>query len=318
MSLFCLIQGENMKYSAIIPVYNEQDNVEILYDELSKVMSSLGEDYEMLFIDDGSKDDTFKKLKKISLQNNNVHIIKFRRNFGQTAALDAGIKNAKGNILITLDGDLQNDPNDIPRLLSKMNEGYDVVSGWRTKRKDSFSKKVISFLANKVRVRLTGDTIHDSGCTLKVYKKICFNGVTLFGEMHRFIPTILRYKGFKITELPTNHRERKFGKSKYGVKRVFKGLFDLLFIKFWNDFSTRPIHFFGSLAVFQFVVSALIFVEQMIKAVIIKKLDLGPLLLLSVLFIITGFLTLILGFLAEIMIRMYYDKKPNYDIEEII
>lgn len=307
-----------MEYSIIIPAYNEQDNVLPLYNELTEVMKSLKKQYELIFVEDGSRDRTFERLKQISAADKYVKILKFRRNFGQTAALDAGIKQAKGKILITVDADLQNDPKDIPRLLAKMqNEDFDVVSGWRWKRKDSLSKKFFSLFANKFRRWLTGERIHDSGCTLKVYKRECFKGINLFGEAHRYIPAILRWGGFKIGELPVNHRARRFGKTKYNFKRLFKGFFDLIFIKFWNDFSTRPIHFFGALATFQFGIAFLILIEQIIKAIVIKALYLGPLLVLSVLFVITGFLTMIFGFLAEIMIRMYYREKPNYEIEAV-
>jgi glycosyltransferase involved in cell wall biosynthesis len=307
-----------MEYSVVLPVYNEQANVAPLYSELTPVMHSLGKQYEIIFVDDGSNDRTFDALRNIEGRDKNVRIIKFRRNFGQTAALDAGIKQSKGRILITLDADLQNDPKDIPRLLEKMKEGYDVVSGWRAKRKDSFSKKIFSKFANKFRRWLTGETIHDAGCTLKVYKRECFDNLTLYGEMHRYITTVLKYRGFRIGELPVNHRARKFGKTKYNFKRIFKGLFDLLFIKFWNDFSTRPIHFFGGAAVIQFAAAFAILLEQIIKAFVIKALYVGPLLILSMMLFITGFLTFFFGFLAEIMIRMYYREKPNYEIETVI
>jgi glycosyltransferase involved in cell wall biosynthesis len=305
-----------MEYSAIIPVYNEEENILPLYTELTTVLQKLKKEYEIIFIDDGSTDKSIERIQKLILKDKNIRAIKLRRNFGQTAALDAGIKNAKGNILITLDADLQNDPNDIPKLLAQLNE-YDLVTGWRMNRKDTISKKIFSKFANILRRRLTGDTIHDAGCTLKVFKKECFSNITLFGEMHRYMPTIVRMKGFKVTELPVHHRPRKHGKTKYNYKRLFKGLFDLLFLKFWMDFSARPIHFFGTLAVTQFGLALLILIEQIIKAIVIRSLSLGPLLMLSVLFVITGFLTFIFGFLAEIMVHMYYREKPNYEIEEV-
>jgi glycosyltransferase involved in cell wall biosynthesis len=308
-----------MQYSVIIAAYNEQDNIIPLHNELTPVMQSLKKPYEIIFVDDGSKDSTFQRLQAISAKDKHVRVVRFRRNFGQTAAWDAGIKQAKGNILIMLDADLQNDPNDIPRLLAKMQkDNLDVVSGWRWKRKDSFSKKIFSGFANKFRRWLTGERIHDAGCTLKVYKRKCFDGITLYGEMHRYVTTLLKFRGFRIGELPVNHRPRIAGKTKYNFKRLFKGLFDLLFIKFWNDFSARPIHFFGTLAVMQFSIAGLIVVEQIIKAIIISALYLGPLLLLAVLFVITGFLTFFFGFLSEIMVRMYYRERPNYEIEQVI
>jgi glycosyltransferase involved in cell wall biosynthesis len=306
-----------MEYSVVLPVYNEQDNIAPLYNELTPVMRSLGKQYEIIFVDDGSKDRTYERLLQLAIADKCVRIVKFRRNFGQTAAMDAGIKQSKGKILITLDADLQNDPKDIPKLLQKLDSGYDVVSGWRWKRKDTLSKKFFSKIANKIRRSLTGDKIHDSGCTLKVYKRECFDNLTLYGEMHRYITTVLRFRGFKIGELPVNHRSRKFGKTKYNFRRIFKGFFDLLFIKFWNDFSTRPIHFFGAAAMLQFCLAGLILIEQIIKALIINALYLGPLLVLSVMLVITGFLTFFFGFIAEIMIRMYYRDSPNYEIEKV-
>ncbi len=311
------IRGWNVEYSIVLPVYNEQDNILPLYQELTPVLHSLGHPYEIIFVDDGSTDHTFERIRLLAAHDKRLRIVKFRRNFGQTAALDAGIKHATGNIIITLDADLQNDPKDIPRLLAKMREGYDVVSGWRWKRKDSFFKRFFSRFANRLRRWLTGETIHDSGCTLKVYKRECFKDITLYGEMHRYIPAILRFKGFRIGELPVHHRQRKYGTTKYNFKRLFKGFFDLLFIKFWNDFSTRPIHFFGTAATAQFVLAFVILIEQIIKAFIIRELLLGPLLILSVMLIITGFLTFIFGFLAEIMIRLYYREKPNYEVEAV-
>ena len=307
----------DFEYSVVLPVYNEQDNVIPLYRELTPVMLGLQKPYEIIFVDDGSTDRTFEALQYVAKMDKRVKIVKFRRNFGQTAAMDAGIKNSRGNILITLDADLQNDPKDIPHLIAKLRRGYDVVSGWRAKRKDSFSKKFFSGIQRKFRRWLTGEQIHDSGCTLKVYRKECFKDITLYGEMHRYITTMLQLKGFKIGEIPVNHRARRAGKTKYNFMRLFKGFFDLIFIKFWNDFSTRPIHFFGGFATVQFALALIIVIEQIVKAFIEGGLFVGPLLILSVLLIITGFLTFVFGFLAEIMIRMYYRETQNYEIEAV-
>ena len=306
-----------IKYTIIIPTYNECENISPLYYELVPVMVGLGQQFEILFVDDGSRDGTFERLKSLASTDSRVRVIKFRRNFGQTAALAAGIRNANGSILITIDADLQNDPRDIPRLLKKLQEGYDVVSGWRVNRCDSLSKSLISLIANKFRRWLIGERIHDSGCTLKVYKRHCFEGVDLYGEMHRYIPALLLFRGFKIGELPVNHRRRRYGRTKYKFNRVLNGFFDLLFIKFWSDFSTRPNHFFGRLAVFQFLIALLILIEQVVKALIVRELTLGPMLVLAVLFVITGFLTFIFGFLAEMLSRAYHSDKLNYEIETV-
>jgi len=300
--------------SVILPAYNEQDNVFPLYNELSRVLTDKD---EIIFIDDGSKDNTLQNLAHLNKKDKRVKVIRFKRNFGQTAALDVGFKQALGEVIVTMDADLQNDPKDIPRLLAKLTEGYDVVTGWRYNRKDTISKKIFSLFANFVRRRLIKDKIHDAGCTLKVFKKECINSLNLYGEMHRYITTILALQGYKVGEIKVNHRQRIHGKTKYGFKRVFKGFFDLMFIKFWNDFSSRPLHFFGSLGVMQYAIATLIFAEQMIKAIIVNELSVGPLLILVVLLLITGSLTFLFGFLAEIMVRTYYKDTKNYVIDKV-
>lgn len=314
-----LTNQRSIEISAVIPAYNEEENIIPLYDKLKRALINLKKSHEIIFIDDGSKDGTFEALSSLRKKDNCVKIIRFRRNFGQTAAWDIGFKNAYGKYIVTMDSDLQNDPADIPLLLNKLNEGYDAVSGWRRKRKDTISKKVFSLFANFLRKKLTKEKIHDSGCSLKLYKRECLEGINLYGEMHRYITTLLTLKGFKIGEVKVNHHPRIHGKTKYGFKRVFKGFFDLLFIKFWNDFSTRPLHFFGYLGFVQYVAASLIVFEQVIKAIFfVNRFDLGPLLVLAVLFIITGTLTFLFGFLAEIMVRNYYKDKQNYVVREII
>lgn len=309
-----------MDISIVIPTYNEEENLEVLYEELKPVMESLNKSYEIIFIDDGSNDKTFKILKSIHAKDKAVKIIKFRKNFGQTAALSAGFENADGDVLISIDSDLQNDPADIPKLLEKLNRGYDLVTGWRHERRDPISKRISSKIANWLREKLIKENIHDSGCTLRAYKKEVVKDLKLYGEMHRYIPALVHAKGFRVDEIKVKHRERKHGKTKYGFTRIAKGFLDLLYIKFWLDYSTRPLHVFGSLGLFQYILSFLIFIEQIIKAVIVKKLELGPLLLLSVLLLITGTLFILFGFLSEIQIRIYYEKigeKP-YDIEVVL
>jgi len=301
--------------SLVLPVFNEQENVPRLYSAIRNTLDKTPLKYEIIFIDDGSKDGSFPAMVELRKSDSRVKIIKFRKNFGQTAAMMAGFREARGEIIVAMDSDLQNDPQDIPRLIAKLDEGYDVVSGWRWKRRDTLSKKLFSLFANKFRRWLTGERIHDSGCSLKAYRKECFENLQLHGEMHRYIPALLMWQGFRVGEIKVQHHERKFGKTKYNMKRVFKGFFDLLFIKFWNDFQTRPIHFFGSLAVIQYVLSGLIFFEQIIKAFIIKQLLLGPLFIVGVLFLITGTLTFLFGFLAEIMTRTYFKDRQNYIIE---
>ena len=230
-----------MYLSIVIPVYNEEENVAQLHQEILSVIRKLNKTFEIIFVNDGSEDKTLEELRGLKP----IKIIDFRKNFKQTAALDAGIKEARGNIIITMDGDLQNDPADIPLLLTKLNEGYDVASGWRWQRKDSFVKKIISRSANLLRRFFINDHINDSGCTLKAYRQECFENFDLYGEMHRFIPALLIWRGFKVVEVKVNHRPRVAGKTKYTLSRIFKGLIDMMAVWFWRKFSTRPLHIFG-------------------------------------------------------------------------
>ncbi len=214
--------------SVVIPAYNEEKNIQPLYDALREVLE---EPYEIVFVEDGSSDQTFQKLKELNNKDKNVRVVKFAKNYGQTAAMDAGFKNTSGDIVIAMDADLQNDPKDIPRLVAKLNEGYDCVSGWRANRKDKFSKKLFSRFANLLRKILINDNIHDSGCSLKAYKKECLKDLNLYSDMHRFIPALLRIRGCKIGEIKVNHKPRLYGETKYGFKRIFKGFSDLIKVR---------------------------------------------------------------------------------------
>ena len=309
-----------IEISVIIPACNEQDNLIPLYSELKKVLDFLKKPYEIIFIDDGSTDRTFDVLSKINRKDKKIKVIKFRRNFGQASAIDAGFKNSKGDIIITTDADLQNDPKDIPKLLSKMREGYHVVSGWRYKRKDNLMKKFFSKISNSLRMLLTGERIHDSGCTLKAYKRECIENLDLYGEMHRFIPAILFWKGYKIGEIKVNHRPRKFGKSKYSVKRLVKGFLDLLVVFFWQKYSARPIHLFGGSGLVLFIIGMLLGL-----VLVILRLFFGVPLsnrmtpLLAVLLVILGVQFFLFGILADISIKNYYKTEGKiYSIEKIL
>lgn len=228
--------------SFIIPVHDEQDNVAQLHSEIIAMCEKEGYEFEVIFVDDGSRDDTFRVLRKLDP----VRVIQLRKNFGQTAALDAGVRAAMGEFIITLDGDLQNDPADVPNLLRHLQtEDLDVVSGWRVQRKDSFAKRFVSSGARLLRKKLINDGIHDSGCTLKVYRAECFEGLRLYGEMHRFIPAVLMIKGFRVGELPVNHRPRVAGRTKYNWRRTFKGFIDMISVWFWNKYAVRPLHLLG-------------------------------------------------------------------------
>ena len=308
-----------LKISLVVPEYNEEDNIIPLYKRVCEALKNY--DFELILVDDGSKDRTFNIIEGIAKTDKRVVGIKLRKNSGQTAALSAGINQAKGVIIVTSDGDLQNDPYDIPILINKINvDGYDAVSGWRADRKDPFFKRINSKFANFLRRKLIKDEVHDAGCALKAYRREALDGLELYGEMHRYIHALVKLRGFKVGEVRVRHHPRLRGKTKYNYKRLFKGFLDLLYVKFWNDYSTRPLHFFGVLGLFQYVLSVLILIEQIVKWSIVDKLVLGPMLLLAVLFVINGTLFIIFGFLSEVIIRTYYsskNKKP-YEIEKIV
>lgn len=314
-----------MLISIVIPVFNEKENIQPLVAEIGKTAFSLrkkGMQTELILVDDGSTDGTFKEIQRLKVQSPNIRAIRFRRNFGQTAAFDAGFAQAKGEVVITMDGDLQNDPADIPLLLDKLNEGYDVVSGWRFERKDAaFSKKLPSLFSNYLARSLTGLKLHDFGCSLKAYRREALKDLRLFGEMHRFVPAILFTKGFRIAEVKVRHRPRKFGKTKYNFTRLLKGFLDLLYIKFWSSFSTRPLHLFGLMGFSMLFVSGLIAAYKFLALVFFSQpIEVTPALLLSVLLAILGLLFIMFGFLGEVQVRTYYNtsKEHEYEIERKI
>ena len=302
--------------SIVIPVYNEEKNLPILYNRIISSMRKIKKTYEIIFVDDGSADNSFKILEKWHKNNKHVKVVKFRGNFGQTAALNVGVKHAKGAVIVTMDADLQNDPNDISLLLSRMNEGYDVVSGWRFSRNDSLSKIFFSKISNFLRKLLTKETLHDSGCTLKAYKKECFDDLELYGEMHRFIPTLLRWKGFKISEVKIKHLPRKYGKSKYNYKRIFRGFVDLINAKLWMDYSTRPSYLFFKLGSLNILASLLFLFYNIFRYGF--NFNVGPVLLASVLFLIIGVQFLSFGFLAEMQSKTYHSLNKSYNIEKVL
>lgn len=307
------------EFSVVIPAYNEQKNVSLLYNKLKEVLNSMKTSYEIIFIDDGSTDNTFLELENLQKKDQNVIVIKFRGNFGQTFALDAGFKAARGKVIISMDADLQNDPADIPILLTKMKEGYDVVSGWRRNRKDPMLKCIISKGAYLLRKILFKDQIHDSGCTLKAFKRECFDDLDLFGEMHRFIPALLSWQGFKVAEVVVGHHKRKYGKTKYTIKRVVKGFLDMVVVKFWMGYSSRPIYLFGGFGLLMTIVGfAIGFYLSVQKILHYDSYTLSdrPLLLFSVLLVILGVQFVVSGLLADIVIKTYYRKGKPYKIEK--
>ncbi len=310
--------SENQPYlSVVVPLYNEEGNVLELHRKIREALEKIGRPFEIIFIDDGSKDKTLEEAK----QCHPLRLVSFRKNFGQTAAFDAGIKAATGEIVITLDGDLQNDPADIPLLLEKIDEGYDVVSGWRHKRQDPWSKKIPSRIANLLRKILIQDNIHDSGCSLKAYRRECFRDVDLFGEMHRFMPALLSLDGFRVAEVKVSHYPRVHGVTKYNWKRGIKGFVDMISIWFWRKYSHRPIHLFGGSGILLSVVGS-----GILAWMLIEKLVFGASIaermwpLVGIFFVLVGVQLFVFGLLADIVIRNYYHSRGrmNYSIREII
>lgn len=304
---------EKIKISIIIPVFNEAKNINFLIKELKAVLKNIKQKIEIIFVDDGSTDETFNCLEKIK----EIEIIQLRKNYGQSSALDAGIKNAKGDILVTLDGDGQNDPSDIPKLLKEL-KNYDCVCGWRKQRKDSFGKKFISQGAAYLGGILVNPGIHDSGCTLRAYKKECFEDLNLYGEMHRMIPALLKWRGFSLTEIKVNHRLRKFGSSKYTWKRIIKGFLDMINVWFWRKYENRPMHLFGSAGLVLVALGTLLLI-YLAFARLFWGYPLSDKIwpLVGFFSIMTGIQFFVFGLLAGIIVQNQ-NKKDFYLIKKII
>jgi len=305
-------------------VYNEEENLEILQ---GKVVESLdnakynGEPltYEVIYVDDGSSDSSWEVLEKLAAADPRVKIVKLRRNYGQTAAMSAGIDAAQGEILIPMDSDLQNDPSDIPDLLAKIDEGYDVVSGWRKNRKDTFvDRKLPSIIANRIISMMSGVELHDYGCSLKAYKHEVLKDVRLYGELHRFIPVCASWVGAKVTEMPVKHHERQFGESKYGINLTFKVILDLFVIKFLTDYATKPIYVFGGIGSLSFLVSlGLLIWSLVLKFQFSIDMDATPLLIFAAMFFTLAVQIFMMGLLADLAMRTYYESQDKriYTVE---
>jgi hypothetical protein len=316
--------------SVIIPVYNEEENIPLLHQRLRNVLEQQTFTYEIIYVDDGSNDDTFARLNMLTKKDAHVRVIRFRRNFGQTAAIAAGVNYSVGEILIFMDGDLQNDPIDIPRLLAKIDEGYDVVSGWRKNRQDAqWSRKFPSMLANKLISKVTGVQLNDYGCTLKAYRYEVFKHIRLYGEMHRFIPAYAALAGAEITELAVNHHARQFGTSKYGISRVIRVLLDLMTLKFLGSFGTKPLYAFGMVGLASLSVGVGVSGHALIRKILpppAHKHRTGrgqaPSLqwLIALLFSSIGMLSIMMGLLAELLTRTYYEAqdKPTYVVKHFL
>jgi len=308
---------EETYLSIVVPLYNEDGNVIELHRRIKEACRALEKRFEIIFIDDGSQDKTLENCRGLTP----LKIIKFRKNFGQTAAFDAGIKSARGEIVITMDGDLQNDPADIKLLLEEMHKGYDVVSGWRWQRKDSLSKRIFSRSANLLRKVLINDHIRDSGCSLKAYRRECFKEVDLFGEMHRFMPAILELQGYKVGEVKISHHPRIHGVTKYNWRRGMKGLVDMISIWFLQRYSTRPLHLFGGAGIaLSFIGTGILIWMAVGKIFFHMSLSQKIWPLIGVFFILVGIQLFVSGLLADILIKNFYKSqgRMNYSIRETI
>ena len=311
-----------MHLSIVIPLYNEEENVEPLYAQLKAALEGAGREYEIIIVDDGSTDGSFDILKRLHEGDERLKVIRFRRNFGQTAAFAAGFDRSQGEVVITMDADLQNDPADIPLLLEKIEEGYDVVSGWRLHRQDPFlTRRLPSMIANWLISQVTGVHLHDYGCSLKAYRREVVKNVQLYGELHRFIPAIANWMGVSVAEVPVRHYARRFGKSKYGLSRTARVLLDLLTVRFLLSYSTRPIHIFGGLGLISFVVGiGLGGYLSFVKFALGQKIGDRPLLLLAILLMVLGVQLISMGLLGELVVRTYYETldKPIYAVREVL
>ena len=309
--------------SLIIPVYNEEQNLPLLMEAICDSLQPLNREWEVIFVDDGSTDHSLDMLKRLVDANpEHMRVVVFRRNFGQTAAITAGIDHARGEIIILLDADMQNDPADIPMLLDKLDEGYDLVSGWRRDRQDNrLTRTLPSNIANSLISWVTGVRLHDYGCTLKAYRRDALEGFRLYGEMHRFIPVFAHSVGARIAELPVHHHPRKFGKAKYGLERTVKVILDLFTVKFLLDYSHKPMRLFGGAGITLMFASSVmlsyLFIRKLLEGISILG---SPLFQLGVMFFILGFQSIIMGLIAELLARTYHEsqKKPTYTIRQIL
>jgi len=314
-----MMASERPFLSVVVPLYNEVDNVQDLHREMTAALEPMGKPYELLLVDDGSRDGTFEKLVEIERADPRVHVLRLRRNFGQTAAFSAGFDHALGDVVVTSDGDLQNDPRDIPKLVAKLEEGFDIVCGWRQDRQDPLSKRIPSYFANRLISSSTGVELHDYGCSLKAMRAEVVKGLRLYGEMHRFIPAVASWMGVTLAELPVNHRPRTRGSSKYGIGRTVRVLLDLFTVKFLLLYGTRPAHLFGLMGLLSSVTGiAVLSYLSYLKLFHDEAIGARPLLMLGALLFLTGVILVNFGLLGELLVRTYHEsqQKPIYVLKE--
>ena len=307
--------------SIVTPVFNEAENLHILYKEIVNALNGRYDNYEIIFVNDGSNDGSIEKLKELSVIDKKVKIVNFRKNFGQSSAISAGFDYSSGEIVVTLDADLQNDPADIPVIIEKIEEGYDIVNGWRKNRKDKFfSKRLPSFFGNKLVSFITGVKLHDYGCTLRGFRKEVVKNMKLYGAMHRYIPAFASRLGIRSVEIPVNHRKRRFGKSKYGLGRTFRVILDLISIKYLLSFSNRPLQIFGSLGLLMMGGGVLSGIYITYEKYALGASANRPLLIFTVLLIFLGFQIITLGLLAEMLTRIYHEglNKNSYTVRNTL
>jgi glycosyltransferase involved in cell wall biosynthesis len=311
-----------LSFSVVIPIYNEVENIPLMYEQLSDSLPQLGREFEIIFVDDGSRDGSLKRLRDLALRDSRVKVVQFRRNYGQTAAMHAGLQMANGDVIVTMDGDLQNDPADIGMMLDRIDEGYDLVHGWRKKREDAFlNRRLPSMIANWIISKTTGFPIHDLGCTLKAIRREIAQDIELYGEMHRFIPILAHWRGAECVEVVTNHHPRRFGRTKYGISRTLRVVLDLITVKYMLDYFASPMKLFGMVGLGCGAFSML-----SVCSVIMMKLfgsyDMtgNPLLLLAVFSMMLSIQFLSLGLLGEVCARIYFGSpgKEHYTVRELI
>jgi dolichol-phosphate mannosyltransferase len=308
--------------SVLVPVYNEQENIPLLLTRLFDVLEGARQSFEIVAVNDGSRDQSSAVLKEWAARRPELKVVDFRRNFGQTAAIMAAIDHSKGEILVPIDADMQNDPGDVPRLVEKISEGFDVVSGWRKDRKDApIKRNFVSRIANACISRVSGVHLHDYGCTLKAYRREVITGARLYGEMHRFIPIYATWMGARVTEMPVRHHPRKFGKSNYGLERIFKVMLDLTVVMFLHRYFVKPIYVFGGFGIFSFALSAASFIWMLyLKFFEGTSMSRTPLPLLTTLTILIGFISILMGLLAEMLVRIYFESQGRaaYVVRETV
>ena len=312
-----------MNLSLVVPVYNEEENLPLLYEAVLQTIVPLQQSWELVLVDDGSRDGSLRVLEELAARDpEHVRVVQLRRNFGQTAAIAAGIDHSSGEIVVLLDADLQNDPADIPAMLEKINEGYDVVSGWRINRQDQYLTRTLpSHLANGLISRVTGVNLHDYGCTLKAYRREVITAFRLYGEMHRFIPVYADSIGARIIEMPVHHHPRRFGKAKYGLERTLKVVLDLVTVKFLSSYANKPIYLFGGAGMILIFISLIALLYLFIRRIWFQIGVLtSPLFQMSTMFAILGFQSILMGLIAELLVRTYHESqnKPTYTVRRVI